>query len=692
MTQENKSANKSEKMGFKAEVNQLLHLVTHALYSNKEIFLRELISNASDAADKLRFEALSDNSLYEGDSELKVWLEFDKDNRTLTLRDNGIGMTREDAINNLGTIAKSGTREFISQLTGDQSKDANLIGQFGVGFYSAFIVSDKVTVRSRRAGEKEGVEWSSKGDGEFDIAQIKKPSRGTDIIMHLKEGEDEFLEGSRLRTIVRKYSDHIMLPIEMLKDDSAPAGGMPDMSSMPGMEEMAKMMKDMPKPDEDKGDKKDEKSDSKAGKKKAKEVKKTEKEEKKEPEWESVNQATALWTMAKSEIKDEEYQGLYKHISHDYEDAMLWAHNKVEGKLEYTTLLYLPGRAPFDMYQRDQKHGLKLYVQRVFIMDDAEQLLPNYLRFVRGIVDSNDLPLNISREILQNNHIIDSMKSGCTKRVLGMIEKLAKDEDTEKYQKFWKEFGQVLKEGPAEDYANKERIAKLLRFSSTHNDNDAQVTSFEDYIGRMQEKQEKIYYVTAESYAAAKNSPHLEIFRKKGIEVLLLTDKVDEWLASHLTDVDGKHLQSVAKGDLDLGDLDDKKDKKEAKKQEKAFESVVKQMKEVLKDQVSDVKLTDRLTDSPACLVMGAHDMSLQMQEMMKAAGQSMMMGGGSKPNLELNPEHPIIEKLKTEADDEQFTELSHVLFDQAFIAEGGKLKDPMAFVKRLNKILLQVA
>jgi len=631
----------SETLNFQAEVKQLLHLVTHSLYSNKEIFLRELISNASDAADKLRFEALSDAALYEKDSELKILVDFDKETGTITVKDNGIGMSREEVIENLGTIAKSGTRVFLESLTGDQAKDANLIGQFGVGFYSSFVVADKVTVKSRRAGMEanQGVIWESAGEGDYTIENIDKAERGTEVILHLKKGEDEFLDNWRLRNIITKYSDHILLPI-IMKQEVMPEEG--------------------------------------------------DKEKKKKPETkeEVVNKATALWTLPKKDIKDDDYKELYKHISHDFEDPLLWSHNRVEGKLEYISLLYIPTHAPFDLWNREQQHGLKLYAQRVFVMDDAKQLLPLYLRFVRGIVDSNDLPLNISREILQSSKVIDSIRSGVSKRILDILEQLAKD-DTEKYTKFWEAFGKVIKEGVGEDFANKDKIAKLLRFATTHKDSAEQTISLDDYIGRMQKDQDKIYYVTADTFIAAKNSPHLEVFRKKGIEVILLYDRVDEWLASNLTEYEGKQLQSVAKGDLDLGELEDKETKEEQKKAEDEFASTIEQMKKVLGDKVKEIRLTARLTDSPACLVTGEFDMSGNLQRIMQQAGQEIP---GAKPILELNPEHLLSKRLKDEPDDARFAEWTNILFDQALLAEGGKLDDPATFVKRLNTLLLELA
>ncbi|MCK4609113.1 MAG: molecular chaperone HtpG [Gammaproteobacteria bacterium] len=653
-----KAKAQTETFGFQAEVQQLLHLVTHSLYSNREIFLRELISNASDAADKLRFEALADSALYEDDGELKIWVDFDKDAQTITVRDNGIGMSREEVIDHLGTIAKSGTRVFLESLTGDQSKDSNMIGQFGVGFYSSFVVADKVTVQSRRAGMKanQGVQWESDGKGEYTIKNVDQKDRGTIVTLHLKKDEDDFLTEWRLRNIVTKYSDHILLPILMkteveVEDPDATAEADTEADSA-------------------------EKDESK------------EKKTKTEIKEEVVNRAKALWTLPKKDIKEDDYKELYRHISHDFEEPLLWTHNRVEGKLEYTNLLYIPAHAPFDLWNREQTHGLKLYVQRVFIMDDAKQLLPLYLRFVRGIVDSNDLPLNLSRELLQDNATIEKIKSGVTKRVLDVLEQLAKD-DVEKYQKFWQAFGQVMKEGVGEDVANKDRIAKFLRFATTQNDSSDQTVSLDEYIGRMPKDQKNIYYVTAESFTAAKNSPHLEIFRKKGIEVLLLADRVDEWVVSNLTEYEGKQLQSVAKGDLDLGEPEDEKQKEEHKKVEDEFASMIKQIKEVLGDKVKDVRLTHRLTDSPACLVAGEFDMSTHLQRIMEQAGQAIP---GAKPILEMNPEHLLTQKLKSEPDDARFAEWSNILFDQALLAEGGKLEDPATFVKRLNKLLLELA
>lgn len=626
-----------ETLGFQTEVKQLLHLMIHSLYSNKEIFLRELISNASDAADKLRFEALAKPELLEGGAELKIRLSFDKDAKTVTLEDNGIGMSREEVIAHLGTIAKSGTADFLKNLSGDQKKDSHLIGQFGVGFYSAFIVADEVEVFSRRAGSpaSEGVHWSSKGEGEFEVATVEKAERGTRIVLHLKSGEEEFADGWRLRNIVKKYSDHIALPIEM--------------------------------PKEHYGEEKDKPA---------------------EVEWETVNRASALWTRPRTEIKDEEYQEFYKHVGHDFENPLTWSHNKVEGKLEYTSLLYVPGRAPFDLYHREAPKGLKLYVQRVFIMDQADQFLPLYLRFIKGVVDSNDLSLNVSREILQSGPIIDSMKSALTKRVLDMLENLAKDKPDD-YKVFWKAFGQVLKEGPAEDFANKEKIAGLLRFASTAGEGDEQSVSLADYLGRVKDGQDKIYYLTGESYAQIKNSPHLEVFRKKGIEVLLLTDRIDEWLMSYLTEFDGKQFVDVARGDLDLGKLDSEEDKKAQEEVAKAKEGLIERLKGALGEQVAEVRVSHRLTDSPAILAIGEQDLGLQMRQILEASGQKVPE---SKPIFEFNPAHPLIERLDAEPDEDRFTDLSHILFDQAALAAGDSLKDPAAYVQRLNKLLVELS
>ncbi|MGS2721832.1 molecular chaperone HtpG [Paraglaciecola aestuariivivens] len=638
-----------ETHGFQTEVKQLLQLMIHSLYSNKEIFLRELVSNAADAADKLRFKALSNDSLYEGDGDLHVKLSIDKEAGTITIADNGIGMNKAEVIEHLGTIAKSGTKEFFGKLSGDQAKDSQLIGQFGVGFYSAFIVADNVIVRTRAAGDdkSKGVQWQSAGEGEFTISDIEKADRGTEIILHLKEEEKEFLDDWRLRSIVSKYSDHISIPVKMYKEEQ------PEREGPKG-------------PDGEEG----------------------EKIPAVPAHWESVNKATALWTRDKTDVSDDEYKEFYKHISHDFSDPMTWSHNKVEGKTEYTSLLYIPSKAPFDLWNRDQKHGLKLYVQRVFIMDDAEQMLPTYLRFVKGLLDSNDLPLNVSREILQDNKITQAMRQGCTKRVLQMLEKIAKN-DAEKYQAFWAEFGNVLKEGPAEDHANKDKIAGLLRFASTHNDSDAQTVSLADYISRMQEKQEKIYYITADSYQAAKSSPHLEIFKKKGIEVLLMADRVDEWLMSHLTEFEEKTFQSITHGALDLGDLEDEESKKALEEAEKQVEGLIERVKTVLGDKVKDVKFTHRLTNSPACIVADEQGMTTQMIKLMQAAGQPVPE---AQYHFEMNPEHQLIKLLADVQDEEQFAQLTSVLFDQAALSEQGSLKDPSSFVQNLNKLLAGLA
>ena len=622
-----------ETLGFQAEVKQLLHLMVHSLYSNKEICLRELISNASDAADKLRFEALSDAALFENDSELKIRIAYDKAARTLTIADNGIGMSRQEVIDNIGTIAKSGTREFFSQLSGDQQKDASLIGQFGVGFYSSFIIADKVTLTTRRAGltAEHGVRWESGGEGDYTLETVEKAGRGTEITLLLREGEDEFLSDWKIKSIIRKYSDHITLPIVMKKSEWKDGMEVPT--------------------DED----------------------------------ETVNQASALWARAKNDITDEQYEEFYKHVAHDFEKPLAWSHTRVEGKQEYISLLYVPGRAPFDLYDRERRHGIKLYVKRVFIMDDAEQLMPQYLRFVRGIIDSADLPLNVSREILQASREIDGIKAGSVKKVLGLLEEMAEN-DPEKYARFWKEFGRVLKEGPGEDFGNKEKIAGLLRFASTDADTEEEVVSLKDYLGRMKEGQDKIYYVTADSFAAAKHSPHLEIFRKKGIEVLLLSDRVDEWLVSSLTEFDGRKLQSVAKGDLDLGKLEDEAEKEQQKKAEDDFTDLVEKVKAVLgDDKVRDVRVTHRLTDSPACIVAGEHDMSANLERLLKAAGQK---GTSTKPILEINPQHALVARLRDEGDEARFADWAHLLFEQALLAEGGQLEDPASFVRRLNGLL----
>ena len=621
-----------ETRGFQSEVKQLLQLMIHSLYSNKEIFLRELISNASDAADKLRFKALSNPALYEGDGELRVRVSFDADKGTLTISDNGIGMTREQVIDHLGTIAKSGTKEFLTALGQDQAKDSQLIGQFGVGFYSAFIVADKVTVKTRAAGEPadKGVLWESAGEGEYSVADIEKKSRGTDVILHLREDEKEFLNEWRLREIIGKYSDHIGLPVEMLTKEY-----------------------------DDEGKETGEK-------------------------WEKINKSDALWTRSKNDISDEEYKEFYKHLSHDFADPLLWAHNKVEGNQEYTSLLYVPSKAPWDLFNREHKHGLKLYVQRVFIMDDAEQFMPNYLRFMRGLIDSNDLPLNVSREILQDNKTTAALRKALTKRSLQMLEKLAK-EDAEKYQQFWKEFGLVLKEGPAEDFANKETIAKLLRFASTHNDSSEQTVSLEDYVARMKEGQKAIYYITADSYVAAKNSPHLELFNKKGIEVLLLSDRIDEWMLSYLTEFDGKALQTITKADLDLGDLADKEENEAQKEQDKAFDSFIERVKTLLGERVKEVRLTHRLTDTPAVVSTGNDQMTTQMAKLFAAAGQPVPE---VKYTFELNPEHHLVKKAADIADEAEFADWVELLLEQAMLAERGSLENPAAFIKRINKLL----
>ena len=630
---ESATANR-ETLGFQAEVKQLLHLMIHSLYSNKEIFLRELISNASDACDKLRFEALHNNALYGDDADLKIRVSFDKAARTITISDNGIGLSREEAIAHLGTIAKSGTREFFSSLTGDQAKDAHLIGQFGVGFYSSFIIADKVTVVSRRAGLEatQAVRWESGGEGDYSVELVEKAGRGTDVILHLREGEDEFLSGWKLKSIIRKYSDHITLPILMKKEE---------------WKEGEQVMTD---------------------------------------EDETVNQANALWARSKSEISDEQYKEFYKHVAHDFEEPLAWTHARVEGKQEYTQLLYVPARAPFDLWDRKARHGIKLYVRRVFIMDDAEQLMPLYLRFIRGIVDSSDLPLNVSREILQQSKDIDAIRHGCTRKVLSMLEDMAEN-DKEKYAQFWDTFGAVLKEGVGEDFANKEKIAGLLRFASTHGEGEKQTVSLADYIGRMKEGQEKIYYVTADSFNAARNSPHLEIFKKKGIEVLLLSDRVDEWVVGHLTEFDGKQLQSVAKGGLDLGKLEDEAEKQEAEKAADEYKELLEKVKAALGDRIKDVRVTHRLTDSPSCLVSDEYDPSGNLARLLKAAGQKVP---DAKPILEINPNHPQVQRLKYE--ESRFDDWSALLFEQAMLAEGGQLDDPAGFVRRINDLMLALS
>jgi molecular chaperone HtpG len=634
--------NEKQTLGFQAEVKQLLQLMIHSLYSNKEIFLRELVSNASDAADKLRFEAINNDALYGNDHELKIKVSFDKEARTITISDNGIGMSREEAISHLGTIAKSGTKEFFGKLSGDQQQDAALIGQFGVGFYSGFIVADKITVETRRAGAaaSEAVRWESGGEGDYSVEQIEKAARGTDIILHLREGEDELLSSWKIKSIIRKYSDHISLPIMMRKEEW-------------DEEKKETVLKD---------------------------------------ELETINQASALWARNKADISDEQYEEFYKHVSHDFQAPLIHTHNRVEGRSEYTQLLYVPAKAPFDLWDRNKRTGIKLYVKRVFIMDDAEQLMPTYLRFVKGVIDSADLPLNVSREILQESRDVKVIRDGSTKRVIGMLEELANADEQDKkdkYATFWKEFGQVLKEGIGEDATNKERLSKLLRFASTHNDNDEQNVSFEQYVARLKEGQDKIYYVTADNYTAAKNSPHLEIFRKKGVEVLLLTDRVDEWMLSFLQDFDGKELVSVAKGGLDLGKLEDEAEKKEHEETESSYKDLVGKMKEALGDKAKDVRVTFRLTDSPACLVADEHELSGNLLRMLKAAGQN---APDSKPILEINPNHPLVTRLKYQDAGSQFNDWAHILFDQALLAEGGSLSDPATFVKRLNEMLLNGA
>jgi len=625
-----------ETRGFQTEAKQLLHLMIHSLYSNREIFLRELVSNASDAADKLRFQALSDSDLYENDSELAIRIDFDKDAKTVTISDNGIGMNRDEVVEHLGTIAKSGTAQFLENLSGDDKKDSQLIGQFGVGFYSAFIVADRVEVFSRRAGDaaSEGVHWECTGEAEFTVESVEKADRGTSIVLHLKSDAEEFADGWRLRSVIKKYSDHISLPVIMKKE----AAG--------------------------------------------------EEEEKAEPEDETINSATALWTRSRSDVSDDEYKEFYKHVSHDFEDPLKWSHNRVEGKLDYTSLLYIPAKAPFDLYNRDASRGLKLYVQRTFIMDDAEQFLPMYLRFIKGVVDSNDLSLNVSREILQKDPNIDAMRAALTKRVLDMLSKMAKN-NPEDYAKFWDAFGEVLKEGPAEDFANREKVASLLRFASTHTDTSDQNQSLDEYIERMKDGQDKIYYVAAENFNTAKNSPHLEALRKKDIEVLLLSDRVDEWLMGHLVEYKDKQFQDVGKGQLDLGELDTDEDKKAQEESAKQHEDLVKRVQDVLEARVDNVRVTNRLTESPACLVVGEQDMGAQMRRILEQAGQAVPE---SKPVFEVNPEHPLVVKLDQEADEDRFADLANILFDQAHLAEGGSLEDPAAYVAKLNKLLLELS
>lgn len=633
------SAN-AEKHGFQAEVKQLLQLMIHSMYSNKEVFARELISNASDALDTLRFEGLKDDSLYEGDSELQIWIEQDKENRTVSFCDNGIGMTRDQVMERIGTIAKSGTKAFLESLSGDEKKDAKLIGQFGVGFYSAFIVADQVVVDTRRGGESTGVRWISDGDGEYTLEEIDKPQRGTTVTLHMREDEEEFLEPARMRHLIKTYSDHVAFPIKMLEEVSS-----------------------------------DENSE----------------EEPKTPEWEQVNRGAPLWAEPKARIADEDYIEFYKHTSNDFEAPLTWTHNKVEGSQEYTSLLYIPQRAPFDLFDPNGKqHGVKLYVQRVFIMDDADKLMPRYLRFVRGIIDSNDLPLNVSREILQNNRLLDKIRSGSVKKILGLVESMARDEDDPgKFQTFYREFGTVLKEGIVEDYENQSRIAKLLRFKTTQDESGDPGVSLDTYIERMAEGQDKIYYITADTLAEARNSPHLEIFNKKGIEVLLLTDRVDEWVMAHMTEYEGKEFASVAKGALDLGEAESEEEKQQQQKLEEESKDLLERIKSVLGDQVNEVRVTHRLTDSPACIVADEHGMSAHLERILKEAGQPMP---NMAPHLEINPTHPLVERLAEEQGEDEFNAFSHMLFEQAVLAEGGELEDPGTFVRRMNQMLLAVS
>ena len=630
-----------ETLGFQTEVKQLLDLMVHSLYSNREIFLRELISNASDAEDKLRFEALQDDGLYEKDSDLKIRVEFNKELKTITVLDNGIGMSRDEVIENLGTIAKSGTKQFFEALTGDQTKDSQLIGQFGVGFYSCFIAAKKVEVITRRAGESraKGVRWISEGENDYSIETVDRAKRGTKVVLHLREDADEFLNGYRLREIITKYSDHISFPIIMDKEDIK--------------DDISDKDKDKIESGED-----------------------------------TVNSATALWTRNKKEIKNEEYNEFYKHIGHDFEDPLAHIHNKVEGKLEYTSLLYIPSQAPFDLWDREQRHGVKLYVRRIFIMDDAQQLLPPWLRFIRGVIDSDDLPLNVSREILQKNKVVDSIRSGCTKKIIGLLKSMAKN-DEEKYQKFWKIFGKVLKEGVVDSTDYKDDLSHLFRFSSTHEDTEDQKVSLKDYVERMPESQKSIYYVIADSYMTAKSSPHLEIFRKKDIEVILLSEPIDEWVTTHLSEFDSKKLQSVNKGELDLGDIQDEGEKKKDKESNKAHDELVKRIKDILDEKVKEVRVTSRLTTSPACLVSDDNDMGRHLEQILKASGQNIP---GSKPILEINPDHPIIKKIDGEKDNDLFTDWSHILFDQALLSEGGQLADPVNFVNKLNAMIVSMA
>ncbi|MGB5571467.1 MAG: molecular chaperone HtpG [Sedimenticolaceae bacterium] len=634
------AAAQKETLDFQAEVSQVLNLVIRSLYSNKEIFLRELISNASDAAEKLRFEALSNDGLYEGDTGLRIRVAVDRDAGTVSIVDNGIGMSRQEVSETIGTIASSGTRKFIEKMSGDKAKDSQLIGQFGVGFYSAFIVADKVTLTTRRAGMQanEGVRWESNGEGTYTLENVERAERGTEIVLHLREDEKEFLDAWRLRGIISKFSDHVAIPVEMLKPAEPAAEG--------------------------------------------------EEEKAQEEEWEQVNRGTALWMRNKSDITDEEYHEFYKNTCHDFQDPLIWAHNRVEGTNEYTSLLFVPSRAPFDMWEREQKHGVKLFARRVFIMDEADKLMPHYLRFVKGVVDSDDLPLNVSRELLQHNKKIDSIRGANVKRVLGLLEKLAKD-DVEKYQSFWNEFGNVLKEGPAEDHGNREKIGGLLRFASTRSEGDAQAVSLDQYIERMAEKQEKIYYITADTLSAARNSPHLEVFKKKDIEVLLLADRVDEWLVSHFTDYKGKHLQSVAKGELDLGELEDKEDKEKVEKATEEHKHLIERVKTALGEAVKEVRVSSRLTESPACLVVDHYDMSQNLARVLKQMGQDAPM---PIPIIEINLEHPLVQRMDGEADEDKFGELAKLVFDQALLAEGGQLEDPAGFVHRLNRLMLDMS
>ena len=652
---------KQETLGFQTEVKQLLHLMIHSLYSNKEIFLRELISNASDAADKLRFEALKNDGLYEGDSELKIKVEYNKDLKTITVSDNGIGMSRDEVIEHLGTIAKSGTKQFFEALTGDQSKDSQLIGQFGVGFYSCFIIAQKVEVITRRAGlgQNEGVRWVSEGENDYSIETIDQEVRGTKVVLHLRDDNEDFLNDYQLRNIINKYSDHISLPIIMDKEEQVEI-----------------------------------KEEEEEGKEETKEVADGDKGKEKEKKYETVvteetvNSATALWARNKKDISDEEYNEFYKHVSHDFEEPTAHVHNRVEGKLEYTSLLYIPKRAPFDMWDRQQRHGIKLYVKRIFIMDDAEQLIPPWLRFVRGVVDSDDLPLNVSREILQHNKVIDSIRSGCTKKIIGLLKTMAKKE-ADKYAEFWKTFGRVIKEGVVEGDDYKKDLSNLFRFSSTHDDSEDQNISIKDYIGRMQEGQKAIYYVSANTHAMAKNSPHLEIFKKKGIEVLLMSDPVDEWVTTHWAEVEDKPLQSVTKGELDLGDLKDEEEKKDDGKKSEENEKLSERIRKVLEEKVKTVRATSRLTTSPACLVADENDMGRQMEQILKASGQEIP---ATKPILEINPEHPILKKIDGEANEDLFADWSQILFDQALLSEGSQLEDPATFVNKLNSLIVTLA